>query len=115
VARKQHEWGELPTRGFVRGRLATAADVEAGAAAFVVQPAAGQAPRPMPLQIPQYAYYRDPDTGTRVPGILIQAECAGEVRIASMRACDDGRLLAGLLDEFELLGATRPDAGRDGL
>jgi hypothetical protein len=103
-----HDWPELPELAFVRGRAATELDVDAGHAAFVLQAQGGHTPTPLRIQIPQYAYHRDGDTGVRTPGIIIQAEQSAGTRIVGMRKLDDGALMAGLVEEFEFLGTRRP-------
>jgi hypothetical protein len=103
-----HEWPDLPEQAFVRGRAATESDVNAGHAAFVLQPQGGQRPQPLNIPIPQYAYHRDGGTGVRTPGIVIQAEQAAGTRIVGMRKLEGGDLMAGLVEEFEFLGTRRP-------
>lgn len=103
-----HAWPDLPERAFVRGRPATESDVNAGHAAFVLQPQGSDVPRALRIAIPQYAYHRDAETGVRTPGIVIQAEQAAGTRIVGMRKLDGGELMAGLVEEFEFLGTNRP-------
>lgn len=103
-----HDWPDLPEQEFVRGRPATESDVDAGHAAFVLQPQGKQMPTALRIQIPQYAYHRDGETGVRTPGIIIQAEQAAGTRIVGMRKLEGGALMAGLVEEFEFLGTRRP-------
>jgi hypothetical protein len=103
-----HAWPDLPERAFVRGRPATESDVSAGRAAFVLQPQDGQMPTALRIEIPQYAYHRDGATGVRTPGIVIQAEQAAGTRVVGMRTLEGDELMAGLVEEFEFLGTSRP-------
>ncbi len=57
---------------------------------------------PIPNAVPQYAFHVD-EAGRRTPGIVIQAEQAGEMRIIGFRPLS-GELLAALEKEFEFLG-----------
>lgn len=101
---KETMWPPLPTRGFLKGRPANRSDVTQGNAAFMFP--GSQA---MNIAIPQYAYYNDSDSGKRVPGILIQAERAPDGKeFAGMKRLDDGRFVMGFLEEFTLLGTSRP-------
>ncbi len=93
-------WPPLPKTGFIAGRAATEADVQAGNAAFA---AGGQ---PVRIPVPQYAFHVD-DKGSRTPGIIIQAEEAGGVRMLGMRELK-GEVIVGLYQEFELLGTAPP-------
>jgi hypothetical protein len=108
VAATPFEWPPLPAQGFIRGRLASEADVAAGHAVFSLQPQPGLVPALLHVTIPQYAFHCDREAGSRTPGIVIQAEQAAGAKIIGMRRLPDGALLAGLLDEFELLGDSPP-------
>src|SRR5258708_37652040 len=68
------EWPALPKQGFISGRVATPADVAAGNAVFSAAVGGGGVGKSTPLriQIPQYAYYKE--GGTKIPGIVLQAE-----------------------------------------
>ena len=94
----------LPTTGFITGRAATADDVAAGNAAFSMQ---GAARGPLPIGIPQYAYWTD-ENRRRVPVIVVQAERGpnGE-EMVGMRKLDGSEIVATLA-EVTLLGTERP-------
>jgi hypothetical protein len=97
-------WPPLPTSGFLKGRPAKQDDVTQGNAAFMLP--GSQA---MNIVIPQYGYHNDPDSGKRVPGIVIQAERAPDGKeLAGMKRLDDGSFVVGLIKEFTLLGTSQP-------
>ena len=96
-------WPTLPTNGFVTDRAATEDDVSAGRAVFVLRSDGVLVGVPVNVKIPQYALHTDPETGSRTPCILIQAESTGSHVVAGVNYFD-GEIGAGLLDEFELLG-----------
>ena len=107
-------WPPLPTQGFISGRVATPADVAAGNAVFSAAVGGGAVGKstPIPIEIPQYAYYKE--GGTKVPVIVLQAERvdiqgAKPVQMTSVGAVRlDGKKFIGLLTSFELLGRTPP-------
>src|SRR5215468_11391687 len=103
------DWPLLPKRGFISGRIATAADLAAGNAVFsgaVVGGAVGKS-TPLRIQIPQYAYYTE--GGTKIPVVVLQAERvdiqgANATQMTSVGAVGlDGKKFIGLLPSFELL------------
>ena len=99
------DWPSLPSQGFITGRAATQADVNAGKAAFVAQVGNTIIGKPLPIAIPQYAYFTD--GANKVPVIIIQAEEAqGQKLIGARRA--NGTDVVGVLTDFELLGNVRP-------
>ncbi|MEI2429323.1 hypothetical protein RDV84_22445 [Lysobacter yananisis] len=104
-ASAQVAWPRLPTSGFIAGRAATPADVQAGRAEFALAHGAVPASKPLPLLIPQYAYHRDGDK--RVPVIVVQGEELGGRKFVGARMAD-GVGLVGYLGEFELLGREVP-------
>jgi hypothetical protein len=95
------KWPPLPTEGFIVGRAATKADVEAGSAVFVAADDDRVIVIPMPLEIPQYAYFVD--SGARIPAIILQAEKVQGQTLLGARLLD-GRYMAGFIGDFELLG-----------
>jgi hypothetical protein len=98
-------WPSLPTAGFVAGRSATKQDVEAGRAVFVAEEGAAVIGKPMPIAIPQYAWFKD--GSARLPSIVIQAEEANGQGIVGARLLN-GKHIAGLITDFELLGTKAP-------
>lgn len=105
AASAQAAWPRLPTSGFMTGRAATPADVQAGRAQFALAHGTVPVSKPLPLLIPQYAYHRD--GGKRVPVIVVQAEeLRGRTFVGALMA--DGVGVVGYLDEFELLGREAP-------
>ena len=99
------DWPPLPSQGFITGRAATQADVSAGKAAFVAQVGNTIIGKPLPIAIPQYAYFKD--GGKRVPVIIIQAEEAQGQKLVGARRTN-GADVVGFLTDFELLGNVRP-------
>lgn len=99
----------LPTAsGFVAGRPATQADVDAGNAVFVIGDGAVSSGSPLAIDVPQYALFMD--EGVKTVVVVVQAERGVDgSRIGARKV--DGSTLVGALEEFELLG-TQPDARR---
>jgi len=105
AASAQAAWPRLPTSGFLVGRAAVPADIEADRAVFALARGAVPVSRPAPLLIPQYAYHRD--GVKRMPVIVVQAEeLRGQTFVGARMA--DGGTLVGYLGEFELLGREAP-------
>ncbi len=98
-------WPDLPTTGFITGRVATDADVMAGNAAFATGGAPGQV-KPMTLRIPQYACWSSEDAG-RQRVILIQAETGPMGDMVGLRT-PRGEEIVATLPEVQLLGQQRP-------
>ena len=97
-------WPELPTSGFLSGRTATNADVEAGDAVFSMD---GKSLGSLGIEIPQYAIWAD-ENGEERPVIVLQAERApGGMEIVGLRAAD-GSNMAATLPEIRLLGTKKP-------
>lgn len=61
--------------------------------------------KPAKLNVPQYAWHRDGIK--KVPVVIIQAEDAGPQQILGAKLVSGG-YLAGLANEFELLGKEPP-------
>ena len=98
------KWPPLPTEGFILGRAATRADVEAGNAVFVAADDDRIIVMPMPLEIPQYAYFVD--SGKRIPAIILQAEKVQGQTLLGARLLD-GQYIVGFIGDFEFLGNSR--------
>ena len=108
---REHHFPTLPAGGFLRGRAATVADIDAGDAVFCQQSNDGVSASPWSIAIPQYALWRD-ESGAIVPSILVQAEAHihepdGEP-IFGLRRLDGSEVVA-TGSEVELLG-TKPPA-----
>jgi len=101
-------WPDLADFQVVIGRPATEADVNAGKAVFVIRHGGVLAGRPLPIKLPQYAYHIDGETKKRTPCILIQAEEAAGRRLGGCRTLPDDSLLAGFIEEFQLIGTVKP-------
>jgi hypothetical protein len=102
--REKTIWPPLPTKGFVAGRPATKDDLAIGDAAFLLG-----ASEPMKIEIPQYAYHIDEQTGKRTPGVVIQAERAPDGKeLVAMQPIGGGGYLVAFLGEYKLLGRIPP-------
>jgi hypothetical protein len=97
-------WPPLSGQKCISGRAATAADVDAGNAVFVLQAEGQPIGKPLGIKIPQYAFHLEEGTGRRTPCVIIQAEEARGQRMIGCRMLYKGELLAATLAEFELLG-----------
>jgi len=103
-------WPSLSEFKATSGRAATAADVAAGAAVFVMQDGGTPIGQPIDIVLPQYAFHLDADTGKKERCIVIQAEEARGRRLIGAYALPDRQLLAGFYNEFQLLGTTSPSS-----
>ena len=99
------QWPQLPRFEYLAGRAATKGDVEAGRAVFVAEKDGVQVGKPANISLPQYAWHRDGKK--KVAVVVIQAEDVGPQRIFGAKLVAGG-LLAGLANEFELLGQEPP-------
>jgi len=100
------KWPPLPSQGFIIGRAATKADVDAGNAVFVAADGDRAIGVPRFLEIPQYAYFVD--NGKRTPAIILQAEEVQGQTLLGARLLD-GQYMVGFIGDFELLGARAPN------
>ena len=98
-------WPDLPTTGFVAGRVASDLDIIAGNAVFSQGSAPGVS-SPLPLVIPQFACWTGENAG-RQPVILIQAETGLIGDLVGLRT-SRGEEIAATLSEVALLGVQRP-------
>jgi hypothetical protein len=98
------DWSNLKNIKCISGRAATESDVSEGSAVFVLKSDDILVGRPLPITLPQYAYHIDSDENTKSPCVLIQAEAAGGNEYGGCILISDGSLLAGFINEFELLG-----------
>ncbi|MGR4865140.1 hypothetical protein [Caulobacter sp. LARHSG274] len=100
----QPPWPELPATDFVRGRLATEADVEQMRAVF-----AGNVPgaKPLEIDIPQYAIFQNENEGAAVRAIVVQAETALGRELVGLVDLT-GRSHMQFLSDVQLLGTRRP-------
>jgi hypothetical protein len=102
-------WPELSEFPSFRNKRATQEDVNASRAVFILQGEKGPVGTPIDIELPQYAYHIDKDKGTKTPGVLIQAEQAGDQQIAGFVVLPGRSHTAATLGEFELLGTRRPE------
>jgi hypothetical protein len=85
------------------GRPADKDDVAAGRAVVSASAEGQMAAKPIPNAVPQYAFHVD-EAGKRTPGIVIQAEQAGALRLIGFRPLSGEKLIVALEKEFEFLG-----------
>ena len=96
---------QLPSAGYLSGRAATNADVEAGQAVFSMD---GKSEGALPIAIPQYALWTD-ENGAEHPVVVVQAEKApGGLEIVGLLR-QDGSYAAATMAELKLLGAAKPE------
>jgi hypothetical protein len=101
------EWPSLPTKGFISGRPATEQDVDDGNAIFVAKVGGTTIGKPIPVTIPQFAYWTD-SNGKKVPVVILQAEEANGMPLFGFRnAAGAAHVATG--PELELLGTTPPN------
>ncbi len=94
----------LPTNGFIKGRTATKEDLATGNTAFLLVTSEA-----MEIEIPQYAYHVDTQTGKSSAGIIFQAERTPDGKqLLAMQLIGEGGKLVALLAEFKLLGKVAP-------
>jgi hypothetical protein len=99
------DWPQLPSSGFLSGRAATNADVEAGQAVFSMD---GKSEGALPIAIPQYALWTD-ESGSEHPVVVVQAESApGGLQIVGLLH-RDGSYAAATMAELKLLGTEKPE------
>ena len=102
------DWPPLPTSGFISGRAANVSDAEDGNAVFVAMVDDEVVGVPLEIEIPQYGYLVDGESGERTRVVIVQAEHAGGTDMIGYREIGSDVEGAGTLPEFELLGARPP-------
>ena len=100
-------WPDLPVKGFIFGRAATEKDVQDGNAIFVTKAGNTVIGKPLPVTIPQYAYWKK-SADKNVPVVIIQAEEAKGVQIIGFRDLT-GAAGAATVPEMIFLGTSRPN------
>ena len=99
-------WPPLPTTGYIRGRVATAADVESGNAVFAA--CVGEVGQPLHFAIPQYGLWHDPVTGRVEPVIVVEAEWFEGDSMFGLRQIPTGKDAMATIADLQLLGQTLP-------
>jgi hypothetical protein len=103
VSMESVKWPAMKKIECVSERVATAADLKKGRAAFVLNPAG----KPKPIEtVPQYAFKVDYATGEHTPVILIQAEEIGGQRLFGVRFLNSKRVTVCNRNELSLRGST---------
>src|SRR5207302_866893 len=103
-----HIWPPLSEFKSTHGRAANAADVNDGAAIFVLGDKEKPSGNPINIALPQYAFHVDSETGKKTPCIVIQAEEIEGRRLIGALLLPKRGALAGFFNEFELLGSKNP-------
>jgi len=98
------KWPDLSSVQSVTGRAATAEDVQAGAAVFVLQSDGKSIGSPIGIDIPQYAIHTDVDSGQKSKVVVIQAEQASGQNLIGAKIVGTSEFLVGFVHEFKLLG-----------
>lgn len=99
-------WDKVP---HTKGRLATNIDVEKGKAAFFIHRKYSYKAKPLPIQIPVCAHYKDPITKRKIPVIIIQAERLNMREYIGYVDVETGDLGIGFLKNFKLLDKPTKD------
>ncbi len=102
------DWPALPETGFLTGRAATTEDVDSGIAVFALKIDDKYVGEPLDIDIPQYAFHIDEESGVETPVIIIQAETNGAVSALGYKSLGGTETGVGLLKEFHLLGLEPP-------
>lgn len=97
-------WPDLSSIKYVSQRSATEADVNEGAAVFLLQSEGINIGSPMNLEIPQYAIHTDGESGVKSNVVIIQAEEANGQQVIGALIVGSNEFMAGLVNEFKLLG-----------
>jgi hypothetical protein len=109
VGEEKVVWPDLSTIKYVSERSATEADVNEGAAVFLLQSEGVNIGSPMNLEIPQYAIHTDGETGEKSNVVVIQAEEANSQQVIGALIVGSNEFMAGLANEFKLLGKVIPN------
>ena len=97
-------WPELPTSGFIAGRIATEADIKRADAVFLTQRDGKPDGQPASIRVPQYAYLVGED-GKRRPVVVVQAQTNERGTFLGMRDAK-GEEYVATREEVVLLGST---------
>ncbi len=97
-------WPPLPETGFISGRPATESDMDAGNAVFVSKAGGQLIGRPLDIEVPQFAIFKDAESRQRTRVIIVQAEEANGAMLLGYREVATGTTGLATLAEFELLG-----------
>ena len=102
-------WPDLSTIKYVAQRSATESDINDGAAVFILQTEGVPIGTPLDINVPQYAIHTDENSGEKTNVVIIQAEEANGQQVFGALIFDTNEYMAGLSNEFELLGQTAPE------
>jgi hypothetical protein len=103
-------WPNIEDISVISGRPASAEDVAAGLAVFVLKSDDGTlVGHAIDMVLPQYAYHINTETKEPTPCIIVQAEEIDGQKFCGCVSVLNGSLLVGLIDEFELHGRSIPN------
>ena len=100
------DWPPLPTSGFISGRIAKEADLQAGNAVFVAKFGGHVSGKPSNIRVPQYAILSEGD-GSKLPVVVVQAEINEKGSFFGLRDLRGGNHVA-TATEVRLLGVATP-------
>lgn len=103
-------WPDLSTIKYVSQRPATEADINDGAAVFLLRSEGVNIGTPMNLDVPQYAIHTDGENGEISHVVVIQAEEANGQQVIGALVVGSNEFMAGLASEFKLLGQSKPES-----
>ncbi|MEK7951175.1 hypothetical protein [Luteolibacter soli] len=96
-------WPRLSDFSATVGRLATAEDIRAKRAAFLLESEGVRIGEPIDLKLPCYAWMVDDETGDRERCIVLQAEEADGIRYFGVWLIDQKKPSVGLESDFEIV------------
>ncbi|MGD8174166.1 hypothetical protein ACQEXU_21195 [Vibrio sp. TRT 21S02] len=101
-------WPDLTSIKYVSDRVANEKDVGDGSAVFLLQSEGKSIGSPIPIEIPQYAFHTNLETGEKRSVVVIQAEEANGQKVVGAIDIQSNGFMVGLLFEFDLLGTKPP-------
>ena len=96
-------WPKLPTEGFISGKPATKADVDADRAVFAYVNGKGKS-TPLTITIPQYAFMKKKGQDKKIRIIVVQAEKVNGMNVVGYINIKTGKRAITLLKHVKLLG-----------
>ena len=97
------DWPDISSFEATVGRLATAEDTRANRAAFLLEVDGVRIGKPIVMQLPCFAMYRDEDSDKPKRAVILQAEEADNLRYFGGWLIDDETQIVGFADDFDLI------------
>jgi hypothetical protein len=97
------KWPELSSFEATVGRLATADDTRANRASFLLEVDGIRIGKPIDMQLPCFALYRDEEANESKRAVVFQAEEADGLRYFGGWLIDDETQIVGFEEDFDLL------------